>query len=697
MGVIGASVLAALLPERERAWLCERTGADPVRGSLAAGALQLFVAGPVWAWLGVEYMRHVAGVMVGAAPGAVHMARFALVGMGPVAYLLSPAGLALEYAILTGILRLVSAGVQGRAVGDPALTFLIWAVRGLRVRGRERRSLAALGPERPDRVERRGDERVVLSSREKPGWDERVTVRIGEALYRISGTKRRPDGGFQAVAYTLSPWPAEVIVRRVVDYGPPIAAARAAPVPAREVPAIARAAPAPATARSRGERLEVAPGEWARLAAGGGTDAVIESRGFLPIRVRAEGTQTRPAHPGTAVEIGGEWYEASTETAEGDRVVYGLRRWPAGEVLRETVHYGPALVGAAQEERERAERHRRGGGAARIAYPLIGLLPETRQRLVCARLGLEPGVATAAGAVGEMAVLAWLASQGAGVEAGGDPAGLGLYAALIRSIVLGPAFGLAVLRGLAAVAVDAVAGSPPVVALFRLGQLLRLGVERFDRGVVPLTRDAFWARLELADRQRPGPDGSVDVESALPHVGWNRSPRVQEAGRGWRVEVLPPVLVRGRLIWRYRLHPQDDAAAAQAPSPTLYRDELWRELAREWQDLLSSGFAPVVSLLPVAAQRRATRERGPAGIRSGALFSVAVELLVGILWGTAREPLMVAAGVALGADGVLRLIQVVRGDYAPSLLGRLMDGYLRPERKPFQEHLEAERSALGQL
>jgi len=213
--------------------------------------------------------------------------------------------------------------------------------------------------------------------------------------------------------------------------------------------------------------------------------------------------------------------------------------------------------------------------------------------------------------------------------------------------------------------------------------------------VVPLTREAFWARLELADRQRPGPEGSVDVESALAHLSWSRAPRVEEQGQGWRVETLPPVLVRGRLTWRYRLHPQDEGAAARTPSPTLYRDEVRRQAAREWDDLLSSGFAPVVSLLPVPAQRRAMGGRGAAGIRSGALFSVAAELLVGLLWGTARELPMVVAGLLLGVDGLLRLLQVSRGEFAPSLLGRLLDGYLRPERRPFQQHLEAERAALG--
>jgi hypothetical protein len=690
-----SSLLAALLPERERGRLCARTAADAVRGSFVAGGLQVFVAGPFWAWQGVEYMRQVSDAIVGAAPGAVHAARFALVGMGPVSYLISPLGLILEYTILTGVLRLVSAGVQGRPVGDPALTFVLWAGRALHARGRRRQALGVLGPERPDRMERRGADRVVFSSREKAGWDERVTVRIGDALYRISETTLRPDRGFKAVAYTLSPWPAEVIVRRVVDYGFSGAPDRvASPVAETRAPAEKPAGGDPHPGRSR---FHVDAGEEARLAPEAGTDALIESCGFLPIRLRVEQTPTRPAHPGTAIEIGGEWYEALSETVDPERVEYRLRCWPAGEVLRDTVRYGPALVRAAQQERALAAGRRRGRRGAWPAYPLIGMLPETRQRLLCDRLGLDPRFATASAALAEMALVVWTAASGVSGAPGEDPAGVGLYAALATSIMLGPQLGLALLRGLAAVAVDAVAGQPFVVAVFRLGQLIRLVAERFDKGVVPLTRDAFWARLELPDRQRPGPDGSVDVETALPHLSWSRSPRLAEGGQAWRIEALAPILVRGRLTWRYRLHPVDEGAAGRSPSPTLYRDDVWRRVAREWGDLLSSGFGPVVSLLPAPAQRRAMRQQGPAGIRSSTILSIVAEILVGILWGTAREMPLIVAGMALCLDALLRLVQVSRGDFAPSLLGRLLDGYLRPERLPFQEHLDAERAALGEL
>ncbi|MCM2254130.1 MAG: hypothetical protein NDJ94_00540, partial [Vicinamibacteria bacterium] len=45
-------------------------------------------------------------------------------------------------------------------------------------------------------------------------------------------------------------------------------------------------------------------GEEARLTPGGPHAAVIVSRGYLPLRYREEGTQTRAAFPGTCVTLG---------------------------------------------------------------------------------------------------------------------------------------------------------------------------------------------------------------------------------------------------------------------------------------------------------------------------------------------------------------------------------------------------------
>jgi hypothetical protein len=52
-------------------------------------------------------------------------------------------------------------------------------------------------------------------------------------------------------------------------------------------------------------------------------------------------------------------------------------------------------------------------------------------------------------------------------------------------------------------------------------------------------------------------------------------------------------------------------------------------------------------------------------------------------------------GLALAADAVVRLLAFRRGRYTPSLLRFVLPTHLlRPERRPYEEHREAEREAL---
>ncbi len=75
----------------------------------------------------------------------------------------------------------------------------------------------------------------------------------------------------------------------------------------------------------------------------------VRSRGFLPLRVRTEGIPyRRPAFCGTALVLGERTYEVVGETETAAGVVYALRPWPEGEVVRDRVLYGPRLVRAAR-------------------------------------------------------------------------------------------------------------------------------------------------------------------------------------------------------------------------------------------------------------------------------------------------------------------------------------------------------------
>jgi len=137
--------------------------------------------------------------------------------------------------------------------------------------------------------------------------------------------------------------------------------------------------------------------EEARLTPGAAAAAEVWSQGFLPLRMRSEGAfRMRPAFPGTAVVLGGGTYEVLTETElpEDGLVVYRMRPWPEGEVIRDRVVYGPAFVRAAAAERARARVRARARPWRLLLYPLVGLLPEEMQERACDRLGLYAVTAT---------------------------------------------------------------------------------------------------------------------------------------------------------------------------------------------------------------------------------------------------------------------------------------------------------------
>jgi hypothetical protein len=218
-----------------------------------------------------------------------------------------------------------------------------------------------------------------------------------------------------------------------------------------------------------------------------------------------------------------------------------------------------------------------------------------------------------------------------------------------------------------------------------------------------MTRDAFWARLALPDRQTREEDGSVLVRSTLPHLSWTLSARLAAGGHWWAAAPLPPVVERGRLVHAYRLRLLTDPAspeAAQAtpPEATAYQDEVRAQVAQQWRDVRSSGFGWLVSLLPVPVQERAVgREGGPRAIRVSTIVSIAATLVAAVWFATGLGPINTLVGILLAVDVGLRLWRLLHGEYAPSLFGGLISDYLQPERKAFHAHRDAERQALADL
>ncbi len=456
-------------------------------------------------------------------------------------------------------------------------------------------------------------------------------------------------------------------------------------------------------------RWRVGDGEEARLTPGASAAAEVWSRGFLPLRVRSEGSyRLRPAFPGTAVVLGDGTYEvlSETELPEDGLVVYRLRPWPEGEVIRDRVVYGPAFVRAAEAERVRARVRARARPWRFLLYPVVGLLPEETQERLCDRLGLYAVTATLVSGLAEsLLTLLVLLLFARASEEGRAILLLTALPGLVLLVLpgLGRAFGAVFLRE--------TGGSAPVLFAFETLRALGALRERRDRSFVPLTRSAFWERLGRPDTVEAAGDSTLVFLGLLPHLTWGGSTRLSVGRDFWGVVPEPPVLERGRLVYAYRLEPLGDAPATGEPAPspppaTAYAEEVLGRVRREW-NWLNEGFAWLTCMLSADVQARAFDHRGgPSAARRPTMVTAVTCGLLGLyllsfLPGPAADPLapfVDGLAVALLADAVRRVRATRQGQYAPSLFRfALPSDSLRPERIAFHAHRDAEREVLAAL
>ena len=457
-------------------------------------------------------------------------------------------------------------------------------------------------------------------------------------------------------------------------------------------------------------RWRVRDGEEARLTPGAAAAAEVWSRGFLPFRMRSEGSfRMRPAFPGTAVVLGEGTYEvlSETELPEDGLVVYRMRPWPDGEVVRDRVVYGPAFVRAAEAERKQARVRARARPWRVLLYPLVGLLPEETQVRVCDRLGLYAVTATLVSGLVESfgAMLALLL-----IRRTTDPGAAILLVTALPGLILLVLPGLG--RAFGAVFLRETGGSAPVALVLDILRAVGARRDRPDRSFVPLTRAAFWERLGRPDTVEASPDGTLVFRGLLPHLTWVGSRRLSAGRDYWSVVPEPPVLDRGRLVYSYRLVPLGDAPAPEEAPPTpppatSYADEVLQDVHREW-DGFNEAFAWLTCMLSSDVQARAFAHRGgPAAARRATMATAAACGVLGLYLlsflpgGPAADPLAPFVGgvsVALVVDAVRRTAATRQGRYAPSLFRfALPSDLLRPERAAYHAHRDAERDALGVL
>ena len=101
--------------------------------------------------------------------------------------------------------------------GEPLVWLFLRFRQGKQQADNRRHVRDTFGPERADRVVVDDDgTMVLLTGREKPGWDEYRTVRIEDEFFKIEVVEERRDGPHMAVAYVLREVPESEVLRGIV-------------------------------------------------------------------------------------------------------------------------------------------------------------------------------------------------------------------------------------------------------------------------------------------------------------------------------------------------------------------------------------------------------------------------------------------------------------------------------------------------
>jgi hypothetical protein len=368
-------------------------------------------------------------------------------------------------------------------------------------------------------------------------------------------------------------------------------------------------------------------------------------------RPRLEEEGRRPGHPGTAVQIGEDFFEVVSAEKSGEEWVYRLQPWPGQETIRVCVEWGENaerdFTAGLRDDRIRERKRLLAWGV----QALLGFLPASHQERLYETLGLDPARATfwsaalEAAAASPFAVLFVINSVAGGMGGlGGQvPAWIGLAA------IVAAAEG--VLRLVAVIST----GTPIGSLLF---VLLGLRLKSKDRGYVPADRIS-----EI--------DGVLNVVSPVPKVWWERAGGVTYGGESYVLSGSGPE----RTDFHYRFRKGGEGFPVLDP-------EL--EQVRNRSSDLSYVLAPLWGFLPPDFQK-ALEFYGRYRPRPYILLSIGLNFLVAIaIMGSGLQNIsrgvyeiwslvLLAAALALFLESVPRLLRLMKdGETTGSFLGFLV-------------------------
>jgi len=220
-------IAAALLPSPHRDRIVRREGLNAAGWSGFLGLLELGVGFGLYilgylACVGAVGAEHQWILLANWGPkltgtDLMYSGIFAFIGwhMRPEAWLWS-------FIALTGALRCVTFLAVKEPVAEPVVALAMWAGGTLTRRARERKRLMELGPERPDSLiyepEGLDCDLLVVSCRDKPSWNRRLTIEVRDRYYRLLDRQDRWKGTRRVACFLLREVPDEEVVRGFVSY-----------------------------------------------------------------------------------------------------------------------------------------------------------------------------------------------------------------------------------------------------------------------------------------------------------------------------------------------------------------------------------------------------------------------------------------------------------------------------------------------
>ena len=238
-----AGPASALVPEEARERLVRTVGVDPPLWSFLFGVIQL-LAGTLL--MVDDFMRVMPEIVAGHAgayldsvdPNAFGFdERRTLFWSGSFSWLtwvIRPKILLLASFSVWGLVRLTAFGVTREAVAEP-LVWIGWQLwdRAVVRPGRAAERFARFGPDRPDRIERSEEGRLlVLSARPKPDWNDAVTIEHEDRFYRLKSVGELVGTPWWWYAHELEEEDPTAVIRRLVRYVPAAETASSFQLPA---------------------------------------------------------------------------------------------------------------------------------------------------------------------------------------------------------------------------------------------------------------------------------------------------------------------------------------------------------------------------------------------------------------------------------------------------------------------------------